>query len=85
VLDAIQHLRAEKLATMEVRPEVQAAYVADVQAALPGTVYNAGCATYYLDENGYNSFSWPWSTVRMRRRLHAFDPAAYTQRAQEAA
>lgn len=66
---------------MDVRPEVQAAFHAEIQQALPSTVYNAGgCSSYYLDVNGVNSFSWPWSTGRMRRRLAHFDPEAYDTR-----
>ncbi|WP_330347178.1 flavin-containing monooxygenase [Streptomyces sp. NBC_00582] len=75
---AIRHLRATGRTTLEVRPEVQAAFGAEVQQALPSTVYNAGgCSSYYLDGNGLNSFSWPWSTGRLRRRLAHFDPEAY--------
>jgi hypothetical protein len=41
---------------------VQAAYVSEVQAALSGTAYNASaCHSYYIDANGRNSFSRPWS------------------------
>ncbi|WP_460072421.1 flavin-containing monooxygenase [Streptomyces sp. YKOK-I1] len=75
---AVRHFRAAGLTSMDVRPEVQAAFGAEVQQALPTTVYNAGgCSSYYLDANGLNSFSWPWSTGRLRRRLARFDPEAY--------
>lgn len=75
---AVRHFRSAGWTAMDVRPEVQAAFNAEVQQALPPTVYNAGgCAGYYLDSNGINSFSWPWSTGRMRRRLADFDPEAY--------
>ncbi|MFI5472120.1 flavin-containing monooxygenase [Streptomyces cacaoi] len=75
---AVRHFRSAGWAGMDVRPEVQAAFNAEVQQALPPTVYNSGgCSSYYLDGNGRNSFSWPWSTGRMRRRLAEFDPEAY--------
>jgi cation diffusion facilitator CzcD-associated flavoprotein CzcO len=78
VAGAIRHFRAAGWTSMDVRPEVQAAFHAEVQQALPSTVYNAGgCSSYYLDTNGVNSFSWPWSTGHMRRRLARFDPEAY--------
>ncbi|MEU9291166.1 NAD(P)/FAD-dependent oxidoreductase [Streptomyces sp. NPDC048275] len=78
VAGAVRHFRSARWASMNVRPEVQAAFSAEVQQALPSTVYNAGgCSSYYLDDNGRNSFSWPWSTGRMRRRLARFDPEAY--------
>ncbi|MGW0845871.1 flavin-containing monooxygenase [Streptomyces sp. NPDC002787] len=78
VAGAVRHFRSAGLTSMDVRPEVQAAFGAEVRQALPPTVYNAGgCSSYYLDDNGRNSFSWPWSTGRMRRRLARFDPEAY--------
>ncbi|WP_216591280.1 flavin-containing monooxygenase [Streptomyces brasiliscabiei] len=81
VAGAIRHFRGAGWTSMDVRPEVQAAFGAEVQQALPATVYNAGgCSSYYLDPNGVNSFSWPWSTGRMRRRLAHFDPEAYDAR-----
>ncbi|MEU6256289.1 NAD(P)/FAD-dependent oxidoreductase [Streptomyces sp. NPDC047043] len=78
VAGAVRHFRSAGWTTMDVRPEVQAAFAAEVQQALPSTVYNSGgCSSYYFDSNGRNSFSWPWSTGRMRRRLAEFDAEAY--------
>ncbi|GAB3166147.1 NAD(P)/FAD-dependent oxidoreductase [Amycolatopsis stemonae] len=63
---------------IEVRPEAQAAFNADVQAALPGTVYQSGgCSSYYTDVNGRNSFSWPFSTGRLRSQVGSFDEQDY--------
>ncbi|GAA1990233.1 NAD(P)/FAD-dependent oxidoreductase [Amycolatopsis minnesotensis] len=76
---AIGRIRAGNWSSVDVRKDVQDAFNAEVQAALPGTVYNAGgCSSYYLDVNGRNSFNWPWSTGALRRRVARFDPAAYT-------
>lgn len=75
---AIGAARAAGWTRMETRPEVQAAFNAEVQQALTTTVYNAGgCQSYFLDANGRNSFNWPWSTGRMRERLRDFDASAY--------
>ena len=64
--------------SLEVLPEVQAAYNDAVQRDLSGTVYNAGgCSSYYLDVNGRNSSLSPWSTRRTTRELSRFDPADY--------
>ncbi|MGH3734756.1 MAG: hypothetical protein ACRDT6_03905 [Micromonosporaceae bacterium] len=79
VISAVSRIRAHGWSSVEVRAEVQRDFNTAVQAALPGTVYNSGgCDSYYLDANGRNSFSWPWSTGAMRRRIAEFDPAAYT-------
>ena len=78
LVSAVTRARAEDWRWLEVRREAQDAFNAEVQAALPGTVYNAGgCSSYYLDGNGRNSFSWPWSTGRMRRDVPPFEPAAF--------
>jgi cation diffusion facilitator CzcD-associated flavoprotein CzcO len=78
IVGALHHRRTSGDAVLALRDQVVAAYVADVQRALPGTVYAAGgCASYYVDDNGTNTFSWPWSTPTMERRLRAFDPDAY--------
>ncbi|MGV9360997.1 flavin-containing monooxygenase [Amycolatopsis sp. NPDC003731] len=70
-------LRAEGT-SLSVRPEAQAAFNAQVQAALPGTVYQSGgCASYYTDANGRNSFSWPFSTGRLRAQVGEFREADY--------
>ncbi|WIY06782.1 NAD(P)/FAD-dependent oxidoreductase [Amycolatopsis mongoliensis] len=64
--------------SVSVRPQAQAAFNAEVQAALPGTVYQSGgCSSYYTDVNGRNSFSWPFSTGRLRARVGSFDEADY--------
>ncbi|QUQ72138.1 flavin-containing monooxygenase [Kutzneria sp. CA-103260] len=74
IMNALRHLRT----TLEVRRPVQDAFNARVQAALPGTAYHAGgCRSYYIDANGRNSFSWPWSTDRVIELLGRFDPADY--------
>jgi len=79
LVSAIESARREGWAGLDVRPEVQARYVDQVQAALASTVYNAGgCHSYYMDANGRNSFSWPWSTGELTTRVSAFDPADFT-------
>jgi cation diffusion facilitator CzcD-associated flavoprotein CzcO len=70
-------LRSERT-SLAVRPEAQAGFNADVQAALPGTVYQSGgCSSYYTDVNGRNSFSWPFSTGRLRAQVGEFREADY--------
>ena len=85
VLGAVSTLLSQGWSSIDVRPEVQAAFVESIQAALPSTVYEkGGCASYYHDQNGRNSFSWPWSSARLRTRVGTFDPTAYAISALEA-
>lgn len=75
VVGAVTRALDEGWSAIDVRPEVQERYNHLVQEALAGTVYNAGgCSSYYLDANGRNSFSWPWSTGRLQEMVGAFDP-----------
>jgi cyclohexanone monooxygenase len=74
VIDAIRALDRPGVASLEVRADVQDAFNARVDAALAGSVWNAGgCGSYYLDRNGRNSFMYPWSTLRLRRALSGFE------------
>ncbi|HKN51573.1 MAG TPA: cyclohexanone monooxygenase, partial [Amycolatopsis sp.] len=78
-VEAVTRTLREGWTSLSVRPEVQAAFNADVQAALPGTVYQSGgCSSYYTDVNGRNSFSWPFSTGRLRSQVGTFDPGDYS-------
>ena len=81
IVDAITTMRDRGLASVEVRPDVQAAYNDELQEALAGTVWNAGgCSSYYHDANGRNAAIYPWSTLHLRRRLRRFDTDAYLTR-----
>jgi cation diffusion facilitator CzcD-associated flavoprotein CzcO len=78
ILDALDTMKTRGVAAVEVRREVQDAFNEKVQAALAGTVWNAGgCQSYYLDRNGTNSTIYPWTTIDLRRRTERFDPAEY--------
>jgi cation diffusion facilitator CzcD-associated flavoprotein CzcO len=78
VLDALRFLRARGLAALSPRPEVQDAYVAEIDNRLAGTVWNAGgCTSWYLDATGRNSTIWPGTTWAFRRRLARLRPADY--------
>lgn len=79
IVEAITATRRRQWATIDVRPEAMLAYVDGVQAALIGTAYTAAtCNSYYLDANGRNSFSWPWSTKHMINQVGTFRPQDFT-------
>ncbi|HTP14567.1 MAG TPA: 4-hydroxyacetophenone monooxygenase, partial [Streptosporangiaceae bacterium] len=56
----------------EVRPQVAAAYNAELQRKLPDTVWGSGCASWYLDSEGRNVTLWPGFTFDFRRRTRRF-------------
>jgi cation diffusion facilitator CzcD-associated flavoprotein CzcO len=79
VVDALKTMRRDGAAAVEVREDVQDAWNADVQERLRNTVWNTGgCASWYLDRNGYNPIMWPGFTFSFRRMTRRFDPAAHT-------
>jgi cation diffusion facilitator CzcD-associated flavoprotein CzcO len=56
----------------EVRPEVAAAYNAELQRRLARTVWSSGCSSWYLDSEGRNLTLWPGFTFEFRRRTRQF-------------
>jgi cation diffusion facilitator CzcD-associated flavoprotein CzcO len=78
LLGAIEHMDRHGINALEPRPEAQAAFVAEVDRRMTGTVWTAGgCRSWYLDATGRNSTLWPDFTWRFRRRVARFEPAEY--------
>jgi cation diffusion facilitator CzcD-associated flavoprotein CzcO len=76
--DALATMRRRGARRVEVRPEAQQAYNAEVQQLTRGTVWvSGGCASYYIDRNGRNSSLWPTFTWPFRMRTRRFDEGAY--------
>ena len=85
VLDALRVMDEQRIEAFDVRPAAAAAYNAQIQAKLPGTVWASGCASWYVDAWGRNTTIWPDFTFRFRHRTRRFDPRAYVvQRAVDA-
>jgi cation diffusion facilitator CzcD-associated flavoprotein CzcO len=77
ILDCLRAMRRCDLCAVEVRAEVQAAFNAEMQRRMHGTVWTSGCASWYLDAGGRNSTLWPGFTFEFRHRTRHFDPQAY--------
>ena len=69
--------RAGPAAALDMRPQVQDAYNAGLQARLAGTVWASGCRSWYLDRRGRNAVIYPELSHRYRRRLKRFDLQDY--------
>lgn len=73
VMKCLRIMREQNLASMEVRPEVQATYNQAVQARLLDTVWASGCKSWYQNAHGKNVALWPgftfqyWYTTRKIR------------------
>ena len=77
VLGALRALEAERLAWMDVRPEVQDAFNAWAQKASRASVWETGCHNWYTTASGRNTNNWPDYTFVYRHRVRHFDLAAY--------
>jgi hypothetical protein len=70
-------MRDNAATTIEVTEEAQRRSNAELERKLEGTVWNTGCASWYLDRTGRNSTAWPDWTWRFRRRAAQLEPAEY--------
>jgi cation diffusion facilitator CzcD-associated flavoprotein CzcO len=78
IREAIRAMRRNDYAVVEVRPEVQRDFNADLQRRMQRTVWTTGgCASWYLDAHGNNTTLWPRSTFAFRGLTSEFDVAAY--------
>jgi cation diffusion facilitator CzcD-associated flavoprotein CzcO len=78
VLSAVRYMQRHEVIAIEPKPEAQAAYVADIDRRLQGTVWNTGgCLSWYLDATGRNSTLWPLPTWSFRRRVARLSPREY--------
>ena len=76
-LGAIRALEAERLAWLDVRPDVQDTFNAWVQSASRTSVWESGCHSWYTTASGRNTNNWPDHTFLYRYRVRRFDLAAY--------
>lgn len=74
VLQAIRWARAAPGRTVDVKPEALDGFVAEVDERLGAQVWNTGCASWYLTEDGENFTIWPGTTAGYRWRVRRFDP-----------
>ncbi|MEA2362162.1 MAG: hypothetical protein QOD71_1307 [Thermoleophilaceae bacterium] len=86
VAGALRTMRRRGARIVDVRPEAQAAYNAELDEMTEGTVWvSGGCSSYYIDRNGRNSTIWPTFTWPFRQRTREFDEGAYALGAPAAA
>lgn len=77
-MDALRVIEAGGVASVEVRPEVQAADNEELQHKLSTTVWNSGgCRSWYLDKRGRNTTLWPSFTFRFIARTRRFTARDY--------
>ncbi|GAB3932082.1 NAD(P)/FAD-dependent oxidoreductase [Kribbella albertanoniae] len=78
ILDALREIDAKGLREVEVRPEVQRAFVDGVRTSMKNTIWTrGGCTSWYLDAQGRNTTLWPSFTFRFRQLTRRFDADEY--------
>ena len=77
VVAAVQTLIQTGARWMDVRDEVQEAFNREVQERLKGTVWTAGCQSWYRTESGKVVNNWPGLTFEYRRRTRRPDPVDF--------
>ena len=77
LLAALREMDARGAARIEVRREAAEAFGRELRAALAGTVWQSGCSSWYVDENGNDPSNWPWTWSAYRRRTERLAPGAY--------
>ncbi|WP_405061548.1 NAD(P)/FAD-dependent oxidoreductase [Kribbella sp. NBC_01505] len=77
VMQALDLLRRRDASYVEVREESQQKFVDGLQDDLKGSVWDAGCTSWYLDASGRNSAIWPDFTVAYWRRTRKLDPSDF--------
>lgn len=77
IVQAIQAMKTLRLRTLEVKPQAQAAFTEQVQTELRQTVWNSGCKSWYLNEQGRNTTLWPGFTFAYRLKTRRFQLNKY--------
>ncbi len=78
ILDALKTMDLQGLREVDVRPEVQRAFVDGVRSSMRNTVWTrGGCTSWYLDSEGRNTTIWPSFTFRFRKLTRRFSVADY--------
>ena len=69
-VEAIRAMRRHDLAAIDVRPEVEQAFRAEMARKLEGTVWTSGCNSWYMAPDG-DVLLWPGFTFDYWRRTRA--------------
>lgn len=78
IADALRTMRRGKIASVEVRLDVETAWKDDADRVTSRSVQNTGgCSTYYLDATGHNGAIWPGSMTNLWRTMKRFDASSY--------
>jgi cation diffusion facilitator CzcD-associated flavoprotein CzcO len=78
-VDAIRSMHRRSLATLDVRPDVEQAFRAEMAHKLQNTVWTSGCSSWYMAPDG-DVLLWPGFTFDYWRRTRRIDLRSYEAR-----
>ena len=78
IVDAVRRLREHGFLWLDLRPETQARWRAEIEERSKRTVWTSGgCANWYVNEKGENTNNWPGPWLEYRRRTRRINPGDY--------
>ncbi len=78
IVQALKTMKEQGIKAIDVKPKAQAAFIDDVQSELKNTVWNSGCKSWYINEQGRNTTTWPGFTFAYRLKTRRFKLNKYT-------
>ena len=79
-MQALAQMRAKGLASLEVRADAQQHSNARLQARIAKTVWQSGCRSWYVREDGRNATLWPGFVFQYQNRVRHFEAADFQER-----
>jgi len=77
VLDALKKMDRHGWKSVEVKEDALGKYNASIHAKLGDSVWQTGCKSWYVNENGKNTTLWPGFTWQFRQQTKRFDAGQY--------
>jgi len=77
VLDALKKMEKHGWKSVEVKEDALSKYNASIHAKLGDSVWQTGCKSWYVNENGKNTTLWPGFTWQFRQQTRRFDARHY--------
>jgi cation diffusion facilitator CzcD-associated flavoprotein CzcO len=77
LLAALRGMEQADASRIEISQAAAEDFDRELRVALAGTVWQAGCSNWYVDENGNDPNNWPWTWSAYRRRTRELAPGAY--------
>lgn len=75
IMKAIHYMKAKRIETLEVKPQIHDSYNEQIQERLEKSVWNrGGCASWYKTKSGKNISLWPGFTFEYRLKTEFFNP-----------